>query len=90
MGSQEYRAQMIKLKEFAKAKKLPYSVRERLMAHYRHLYPDQLIVNEEEIVRDLPPRMRHELVDSLHGSKASNFTPCTIQTKADLNVGVGL
>ena len=73
MGSQEYTKQMMKLKEFCKAKRLPWPVRERLIAHYKHLYPERLIVDEVAIMNALPPQMRHEIVKTLHGNRISSM-----------------
>ena len=42
MGGQEFKKHMTKVREFCKSKNLPWPVRERLLAHYRHLYPDQV------------------------------------------------
>ena len=56
------------VKEFCKAKGLSWGVRMKLIAHYEHLYPDEVIVDELEIVNDLPAVMRDELVRDMYGA----------------------
>lgn len=49
-------------------KQLDYGAKAKLTAHYEHLYPEQVIVDEKDILEDLPPRMREELVRSIYGT----------------------
>ena len=72
MGAQEYRKAMMKLDEFCKTKQLPWPMRERLKAHYTHLYPDRLIIDDNEIIQDLPLYLRHEVVKQIHGEQVSS------------------
>jgi hypothetical protein len=62
MAGQSYKMKLRQVKEFCKVKALPWGVRAKLVAHYEHLYPDEVIVEELEIVNDLPAVMREELV----------------------------
>ena len=55
------------LKEFCRIKELPHATREKLEAHYHHLYPDKMMINEEDVIGDLPPLLREELVGTLYG-----------------------
>jgi hypothetical protein len=67
MASQAYRMKMSTVKEFCRIKGLDWGVRAKLQAHYEHLYPEKIIVDEGEIVDSLPPKMREELVRQLYG-----------------------
>ena len=67
MASQAYNMKKRQLQEFCKLKGLDWSVRSKLYAHYEHLYPEQVIVDEGEIISDLPPRLRDDLVRQLYG-----------------------
>eukprot|EP01047_Picozoa_sp_COSAG01_P009835 COSAG01_NODE_410_length_17384_cov_20.323691_2_plen_550_part_00 len=67
LASQAYRMRVKQLKEFCRIKDLPHHIREKLEAHYVHLYPDKLIIDEQEVIDDLPPQLREELVASLYG-----------------------
>lgn len=70
MGSQAYRMRISQVKEFCRMKKeqLDRGVQAKLTAHYQHLYPENIIVDEKDILNDLPPRMREELVKALYGT----------------------
>jgi hypothetical protein len=67
MASQAYRMKIMQLREFCRVKGLAHGAREKLEAHYTHLYPDKLIVDESDVINDLPPQMREELVSQLYG-----------------------
>lgn len=67
MASQAYRMRIKQLKEFCRIKDLPYQIREKLEAHYVHLYPEKLIIDEQKVIDDLPPQLREELVATLYG-----------------------
>ena len=67
MASQAYRMKIMQLREFCRSKGLAHGAREKLEAHYTHLYPDKLIVDESDVINDLPPQMREELVSQLYG-----------------------
>jgi hypothetical protein len=56
------------VKEFCRMKQLDRGPKAKLIAHYEHLYPENVIVDEKEILYDLPPRMREELVKTLYGT----------------------
>ena len=62
LAGQSYAMKLRQVKEFCKIKGLSWGVRAKLVAYYEHLYPDEVIVNELEIVNDLPAVMREELV----------------------------
>jgi hypothetical protein len=62
MASQAYRMKISEVKEFCRVKNVEFGVKAKLMAHYEHLHPEQVIVDEHMILDDLPPRMREELV----------------------------
>jgi hypothetical protein len=68
MASQAYRMKISQVKEFCRVKQLEHGAKAKLTAHYEHLYPEQVIVDEKAILLDLPPRMREELVRSLYGT----------------------
>jgi hypothetical protein len=67
MASQAYRMKILQLREFCRVKGLAHGAREKLEAHYTHLYPDKLIVDESDVLNDLPPQMREDLVSQLYG-----------------------
>jgi hypothetical protein len=67
MASQAYAMRIRQLKEFCRIKGLGFGVREKLEAHYHHLYPEKLIVDEPAVINDLPPQLREELVAELYG-----------------------
>ena len=68
MASQAYRMKMSTLKEFCRIKNLDWGVRAKLTAHYEHLYPEKIIVDEQAIVDELPPKIREELVRQMYGN----------------------
>jgi CRP-like cAMP-binding protein len=68
MAGQEFRKKMVEVKEFCRLKSLDWGTRAKLIAYYDHLYPDGVIINEHEIMSDLPPTMKIELVRSIYGS----------------------
>ena len=57
MASQAYRMKINQVKEFCRLKGLDYGVKAKLVAFYEHLFPENVIVDEAEIISDLPPRM---------------------------------
>lgn len=67
MASQAYRMKILQLREFCRVKGLAHGAREKLEAHYTHLYPDRLIVDEMDVIGDLPPQLREDLVSQLYG-----------------------
>jgi hypothetical protein len=67
MASQTYKMKLRTVREFCKIKQLDWGVRAKLVAHYEHLYPEQVIVDEREIINELPERMRDELVRQMYG-----------------------
>eukprot|EP01047_Picozoa_sp_COSAG01_P020370 COSAG01_NODE_1158_length_11469_cov_101.645646_5_plen_639_part_00 len=72
MASQAYKMKIRTVREFCKVKQLDWGVRAKLVAHYEHLYPEQVIVKEDEIIDELPPRMRDELVREMYGQIISS------------------
>ena len=68
-AAQAYQMKMKQLQEFARAKGLNESTKHKLQAHYTHLYPDKIIIDETEILQELPPQMREELVAQLYGQQ---------------------
>ena len=67
-GQEEFRKKMVQVKEFCRLKSLDWGTRAKLLAYYDHMYPDGVIINEHEIMEDLPPTMRIELVRQIYGS----------------------
>lgn len=67
LASQTYKMRIKQLKEFCRIKELPHGMREKLEAHYYHLYPDKMMIDEEDVIGDLPPQLREELVGTLYG-----------------------
>ena len=67
LASQTYKMRIKQLKEFCRLKDLPHSISEKLEAHYYHLYPDKMMIDEEDVIADLPPQLREELVGTLYG-----------------------
>eukprot|EP01043_Picozoa_sp_COSAG02_P015133 COSAG02_NODE_637_length_19192_cov_12.648405_8_plen_607_part_00 len=67
LASQTYKMRIKQLKEFCRIKELPHNLREKLEAHYYHLYPDKMMIDEEDVIGDLPPQLREELVGTLYG-----------------------
>eukprot|EP01043_Picozoa_sp_COSAG02_P038427 COSAG02_NODE_2962_length_7648_cov_6.176977_3_plen_600_part_00 len=72
MASQAYKMKMREVREFCKVKNLDWGARAKLTAHYEHLYPEQVIVNEKAILDELPPQMRDELIKDLYGQVVSS------------------
>ena len=62
LASQTYKMRIKQLKEFCRLKELPHGLSEKLEAHYYHLYPDKMMIDEEDVIGDLPPQLREELV----------------------------
>ena len=67
MATQAYKMKVRELKEFCKLKQLEWGVRAKLEAHYEHLYPEQVIINERAIIDELPPTMRNDLIREMYG-----------------------
>ena len=67
LASQTYKMRIKQLKEFCRLKELPHGLSEKLEAHYYHLYPDKMMIDEEDVIGDLPPQLREELVSTLYG-----------------------
>jgi hypothetical protein len=68
MAGQRFNEKMAHLKEFCRIKGLDWGTRAKLVAHYEHLYPEQVIIDEVEIIDELPPGMRVDLVKQIYGS----------------------
>ena len=63
---------MREVREFCKIKQLDWGIRAKLTAHYEHLYPEEVIINEGSIMNDLPPRLREALIRELYGQVVSS------------------
>ena len=72
MAGQAFSMKISQVKEFCRVKSVPIGVRRKLVAHYEHLYPEGVIVDERQIIAELPPRMREELVRYLYGRVLSS------------------
>jgi hypothetical protein len=68
MAGQKFNEKMAHLKEFCRVKELDWGTRAKLVAYYEHLYPEGVIINETEIIDELPPAMRVDLVKQIYGS----------------------
>lgn len=67
LAGQEYRMKMLQIKEFCRLKSLDWGARAKLLAYYEQLYPEGVIIDEQEIMNDLPPAMKIELVKQIYG-----------------------
>ena len=67
LASQTYKMRIKQLKEFCRLKELPHGLCEKLEAHYYHLYPDKMMIDEEDVFADLPTQLREELVGTMYG-----------------------
>eukprot|EP01052_Picozoa_sp_SAG31_P013036 SAG31_NODE_774_length_12192_cov_26.736128_13_plen_428_part_00 len=65
-SAREYEEKLSDVREFCTMNRLGPEISAPIIAFYRHLYPHEVIIDEETFLSELPPKLRMQVVEALY------------------------